>query len=345
MSDSNQTNSQDKEPGRVLDLIHEIAEKSVSAEFLFRGEPKLYNRVSSSLYRAFEKEFDAGRIDVEMVQDSILKNSRQFIRLPDVEILPELQHYGGKTNLIDFTSDYNIALFFACDGFYNEDGRMIFYKVEKTKGHVVYPRKPVNRVIAQKSVFVRPPKGFVEPDVVLPVPKDLKLTILNFLRKSHGISTESVYNDIHGFIKYQELHQQAYTEFYLGLDCFNSGNHDQAICHYTKALEFNPHHAITYNNCGFARYKKGDHTGAIYDYNMAIQLNPQYSIAFVNRAVAWLSMKDWEKARSDLIAVREMGADVIALFLNDFESVADFERKSGVKLPKDIASMLTRSLD
>ena len=31
----------------------------------------------------------------------------------DFEILTEIQHYGGKTNLIDFTTDYFIALFFA----------------------------------------------------------------------------------------------------------------------------------------------------------------------------------------------------------------------------------------
>ena len=40
----------------------------------------------------------------------------------DFEILTEIQHYGGKTNLIDFTMDYFIALFFACDGRYDEDG-------------------------------------------------------------------------------------------------------------------------------------------------------------------------------------------------------------------------------
>ena len=42
-----------------------------------------------------------------------LKNMNESV---DFEILTELQHYGGKTNLIDFTTDYLIALFFACDG-------------------------------------------------------------------------------------------------------------------------------------------------------------------------------------------------------------------------------------
>ena len=43
----------------------------------------------------------------------------------DFEILTEIQHYGGKTNLIDFTTDYFIALFFACDGHHDKEGRVI----------------------------------------------------------------------------------------------------------------------------------------------------------------------------------------------------------------------------
>ena len=36
-----------------------------------------------------------------------------------------------------------------------------------------------------------------------------------------------------------------------------------------------------------------------------------------------------------------MGADIIASFHNDYESVPDFEGKHEVKLPEDIAEMLT----
>ena len=46
----------------------------------------------------------------------------------DFEILTEIQHYEGKTNLIDFSTDYFIALFFACDGSPDEDGRVILQK-------------------------------------------------------------------------------------------------------------------------------------------------------------------------------------------------------------------------
>ena len=59
-----------------------------------------------------------------------------------LKFLTELQHYGGHTNLIDFTTDNHIALFFACDGSPDKDGRIILlerteeknrnYRIEKT---------------------------------------------------------------------------------------------------------------------------------------------------------------------------------------------------------------------
>ena len=38
--------------------------------------------------------------------------------------------------------------------------------------------------------------------------------MLNHLRKYHGIFTETVYDDLHGFIRNQGVHQSAYLELY-----------------------------------------------------------------------------------------------------------------------------------
>ena len=63
------------------------------------------------------------------------------------------------------------------------------------------------------------------------------------------------------------------------------------------------------------------------------------------RGLAWLHLKKWQEAKSDLTAAKDMGLDIVALFQRDSynESVADFERKFGIKLPEDIAAMLTES--
>ena len=46
----------------------------------------------------------------------------------DLSIFTQLQHYESQTNLIDFTTDFHIALFFACDGQPGENGRVILQK-------------------------------------------------------------------------------------------------------------------------------------------------------------------------------------------------------------------------
>ncbi len=202
---------------RVLDiraLLQEIEEKSSDDDYIYRGEPKHYEEVSSSLYRQY-RHIDVEYFDIDVVQKEILNKAKEYTQESDeFEILAELQHHGGKTNLIDFTTDYRIALFFACDGFHDKDGRLVLQRREAIRDQIKRPQNPVNRVIAQKSVFVQPPRGFVEPEAEINVPKDLKQPVLNHLRKYHGISTETIYNDLHGFIKNQGIHQSAYTEFY-----------------------------------------------------------------------------------------------------------------------------------
>ena len=40
-----------------------------------------------------------------------------------------------------------------------------------------------------------------------------------------------------------------------------------------------------------------------------------------------------------------MGTDIIDSFRNGYESVEDFEQKTGIQLPEDIAEMLTQPTD
>ena len=62
-----------------------------------------------------------------------------------------------------------------------------------------------------------------------------------------------------------------------------------------------------------------------------------------NRGEAWLHLQEWEKAKSDLITAKDLGVDIIAAFHNDYANVEDFEQKTGIQLPEDIAALLTPS--
>ena len=533
---------------QIKEKIDEIEEKSGDGGYIYRGERETYKedpyfgKVSSSLWR----EYRSKDLDIERVQQEILKSAKKHIgQLPneyrpsrsrfnqivlkdmneavDFEILTELQHYGGKTNLIDFTTDYLIALFFACDGHHDQEGRIILHSKE-IEDIIWYPQNPRHRVVAQKSIFIRHPKGFIEPseEETVIIPKDLKEPFIEYLKKYHDISTETIYNDLQGFIRNQNVHVNANIHFFKGFACqdradeattpevkqqeyenaikhytesikskpdntaaynnrgnvyvsigkfqnaiedFNKaieiqpdyaqaygnrgiaysrtgdfnraiedydkaielkpdyfqayynrgiayddigdynraiedydkaieiqpdyfqayynrgiayddiGDYNRAIEDYDKAIEIQPDYAKAYYNRGLTYYKIGDYNRAIEDFNKAIEIQPDDAKAYSNRGIAyghigdynraiedfnkaieiqpddakaysnrgevWLHLKDWEKAKADLITAKDMGTDIVASFRNDYESVADFEQKTGIQLPEDIAAMLT----
>ena len=211
------------EPNTVDDILRKIEAKADTGEYLFRGESKHFETVSSNLYRVFleHKDFDveAEQFDIEMVQKRMLEDAKKYLRRTgtDCDLLVEIQHYGGKTNLIDFTTDCFVALFFACEQSASENGRIICQRKKLLSPIIKEPPKPINRAVAQSSVFVRPPDGFIRLDDndVINIPSKIKLPMLEYLQEVHDISTETIYNDIHGFIRYQKDFMKPYVEFYL----------------------------------------------------------------------------------------------------------------------------------
>ena len=261
MSTPNQPEPQD-DLSAVFEKIQEIVAKSSDGDYIYRGEPEHYKeqpydeKVSSNLWREYYK-IDMGIHAIEEIQKLELKDAKRYVNGDEFETLTQLQHYGGKTNLIDFTTDYLIALFFACDGSYDKPGRVILLsKTEeiKEKYRIEEPRNPQNRVIAQKSIFVQPPKGFIEPepDDVINICKSLKLPTLEYLRKYHNISTETIYNDIYGFIKSQAIRWRARAEFGKALVCEEERDYENTIRHYTECLKINPQMTAAYYNRGLA---------------------------------------------------------------------------------------------
>ena len=291
----------------VLEKIQEIVKESDDGDYIYRGEPKCYDYVSSNLWRKHQ-EIDAENFDIEVVQNALLEAAKGFVReTDDHAILTQIQHYGGKTNLIDFTTDYLIALFFACDGHSDEDGRIIL--LQKPTSNIVKPQIPANRVTAQKSIFVRPPKGFIEPNKTIIILKSLKPSFLEYLRNCHGITAETIYNDVHGFIKYQNIHQSAYVEFYAGLTCDNKKNYLKAIEHYSNAIGLNPELYTAYNNRGTAYGSKGEPDRAIEDFDKTIELKPDDPIAYNNRGKVYDSKGELDRAIKDYNKAIELKPD------------------------------------
>ena len=304
--------------------IQEILEKCKQGEFIFRGEKDENPKISSGLYRHFcEKQegntqitpIQSENFSVLTVEEDYIEEARKHIRsdAPDIEVVTELQHYKGKTNLIDFSKSLYIALFFACEARINEKGRIIAVNIANLKTTKIDYKKnkkeifkedilaePTGknpRVIFQSSVFVHPYKGYLEKKQYTSfiIEARLKEKILEYLKKFCNITTKSIYNDLHGFIEEQKNHSTAGIEFYRGLTLQDEEEWREAVGHYNKAIELNPQNEKAYNNRGIAKSRLKQYNEAIEDYNQAIELNPKYAKAYNNRGNAKVSLKQYKK--------------------------------------------------
>ena len=340
---------------KIEKVINEIKRKSSNGDYIYRGEHRHHCKVSSALYREYFNTYKCienheyitnnqdirvdSMIDFQEAQREKLKIAKKHIEEqpqdikdidadhqttilnPDeIEILTQLQHYDGITNLIDFTTDYIIAIYFACAGESKEDGRVIVLeKTEDIKSMIIQPNSPRHRVVAQKSIFLFPSKGFVDvSDVnIVNIPKDLKKSMIAYLRKSYDISVEKIYNDIHGFITSEKTRENANKKVHLGfsfhLGAFNIQTDNHKAAFFKIATEY---------------------------YDSAIELDSEASGSYYNRGECLLHLRQFDKAKKDLMTAKAMGVDIIKAFRNHYQNVEDFEGKTGIKLPKYIVNML-----
>ena len=318
---------------KVVKKVQEIVGAPHDGDYMYRGEPEHYDKVTSSLYRRYSRHIETDNIqtlNIGFAQDEILEEVKGYAEeSSDFDVLTRLQHYGGKTNLIDFTTDCLVALFFACDGGSDDDGRVVLLQKSKAieKGHKIEPPRILeNRVIAQKSIFVSPTNGYIEPELFqsIPITEDLKGPMLDYLRKHHGISANTIYNDLHGYIKYQELHHKAYEAFFEGIKHYLNGKDfhrneernnaknefDSALRHYNQSLAINPRFALALNHRGVVYMTQAEFCHAVTDFKAAIDFRPTYLAPHYNCLWLHLRLKDWNNARSQLVTAKSTGVNL-----------------------------------
>ena len=127
-----------------------------------------------------------------------------------------------------------------------------------------------------------------------------------------------------------------------GVAYLSKSKFDLAIQDFDMATRLKPDLVSVYVNRGLAYLSKNEVNQAVDDYNMAIRLDPKLAPAYYNRGLVRLYLREWERAKSDLTTARDIGLDIIAAFHSTYESVEAYERRNRVKLPVDIAAMLTQ---
>ena len=280
-------------------VFKELARKAVTGEYIYRGEHAVYDKVSSSLYRRY-KDIDEGGTAIETIQEEILKQALAHdpgrSSEEEEDTLAELRHNGGETNVIDFTKDYLIALFFACDGKPDKPGRIHLLPM-LGEGYSLYePVEPSHRVTAQKSILVRPDRGFVQPEETVTIEAKHKPAILERLRTQHGISSATIYNDLFGVIQHQAVHRRAYDALYKGVASVAKEDPQGAVEHYNACIRLNPQMAIAYNNRAEAYHELEDYDSAVADYLKALTFDPRNEVVYHNLGVAHVAKGQYRPA-------------------------------------------------
>ena len=157
--------------------------------FVYRGLANISWEVSSSAFRRIEKSSEAipppsvfQNYNLKLLENASLRGFREQKgrSLSDLELLALLQHNGAATCLIDFTTNALIALWFACQGKKEKEGKVIAIRTDNTDlfssisyKDLVYtentsiekflyknklwkwePSHLSNRIMAQQSVFI-----------------------------------------------------------------------------------------------------------------------------------------------------------------------------------------------
>ena len=120
------------------------------------------------------------------------------------------------------------------------------------------------------------------------------------------------------------------------------GEYDKAIEDFSKTIELNPEFPEVYAIRALAYFHTSKFKSAIQDYDKVQELKPKFTRIYAARGIMWLHLKEWENAKFDLTFARNLKINIIAEFHKIYESVADFEQKNNIQLPKDIAVMLRR---
>ncbi|HKT93907.1 MAG TPA: tetratricopeptide repeat protein [Paraburkholderia sp.] len=83
--------------------------------------------------------------------------------------------------------------------------------------------------------------------------------------------------------------------FGLGNALAALGRHDQAIGPYERAIGFDPKFALAWLALGAAHHALGRHAAALRAFDEALRVRPDLAAAHLNRALTWLTLRDFRR--------------------------------------------------
>lgn len=252
----------------------------------------------------------------------------------DMRVLSEVQHYGGATNLIDFTKNPLIALYFACAEEPLKDGAIHCananddYKYKWLQGYgapislslsallpapegLLYVYSPAHlnlRIVKQHSVFVFNESGLVPTEHIdhkIIVRASLKQEALQFLHRVCGLTEEAIYPDFAGYIQTNgwrtAIPLKTEADYLRLAKVYESkGLYRQSIDYLQRAAEESSSKLPLYRKLSRQYRYLGEFDKALETMLSARALGEWDSYSANTLAVAYAYVGQWEKAISEI---------------------------------------------
>ena len=294
----------------TIEQFENMRETLGNENYLFRGESQEFDEISSGLYRytrlpttqyitpvnvnvpitllatISSDNLKEIKLEIQRTQREIKSDIVEYIERKNLTektsfSMEYIQHYGGITNFIDVTPNFEIAAYFACSKDHDTDGRIILIKNTENYNCInLYkdPRFTENRRIQkQESILIELEEGYIKYDdceMILIISREIKKEILEGLG-ANNINEKSIYPD-EGDIETNQYIQQLKTELY------------NLPKHLEKAGELN-FKGLNEKNINKERsirlLKK-----SIGEYNKAMKINPDYHTSHTLKAKALLDL-------------------------------------------------------
>ena len=343
-------------------LVEAVSDWGEDTVLIFRGQANCKWPLNNSADRRLPGQGTAPGL-IEYLTKTLIEPARlegyahrQDKELNDLELLAALQHQGAATCLIDFTANFHIALWFACQDD-TEVGRVFvvnrgdihtFEEVtperatdsieklfqrhtpleqpisldEQAKVNYWKPPPIENRILVQHSCFIFSAQPIKEKTYkTLDIPKEEKKELRMMLQKFYGVERQTIFRDFAGFAGShghdQPLSYKTSEQWFQDANShFQKGEYELAIANYNKAIELNSNFADAYNNRGLAKAGRGEHRKAIKDYDEAISFNSRHASAFNSRGVSKACLKQYDEAIKDFNAAIKIDPMYMGAYYN-----------------------------
>ena len=191
-------------------VMYDLAKANDQVNLIFRGESDLYHSVRSTLSRRWNTDSPAALASMESNNMNVARRFCPEIEYSDIEMRGMIQHMGGYTNMLDFSTEIWVALFFACMD-PSKTGRIWAYDFSKElNGYTIHELahrigSPQPRWNAQYGVGVIAETGIIDPSLLIEIaqiPPEIKDELTTIISSTIEIRAESMFPDLEGFIRY-----------------------------------------------------------------------------------------------------------------------------------------------